>query len=147
MARFFDVFFDVNRTVAEGFFGFVAGDMVFFSEGDVVVRDTHAASAPASNGFDDYGISDFTGNLNGFGFVFDRAVRAGNGGHAGFFNRILGDCFISHHFYRLRFRSNKLDVTRFTLLGKFGIFREKTIARVDSINVGDFRCCNDTISF
>src|SRR6185369_793642 len=71
-----DVFLDIDGAVAEGFLGFAAGDVVFLGEGNVVVRDAHAASAAAGDGLDDDGIADLPGGLDGVGFGFDRAIRS-----------------------------------------------------------------------
>ena len=140
-----DVLLDINLAVAEGFFGFVAGDVVFFGEGDVVVRDAHAAATAAGDSFDDYRITDFAGDFNRFGFRIHRAIRARYDRYACFSDGVFGDRLITHHFDGFRFGADKLDVTRFALLGEFGVFGEKAVAGVDGVDVSDFGGADDAI--
>jgi hypothetical protein len=145
VAGLLDVFFEINRAVAEGFFGLVAGDVVFLREGDVVVRDAHAAAAAAGDGFDDDRIADLAGDLDGLGLGGDWSVGAGDGGDLGFFDGILGDRFVAHHLDRLRLGADELDVTGLALGGEFGVFGKEAVARVDGVDVGDLGGGDDAV--
>jgi hypothetical protein len=99
--RFLDVLLDINRAVAEGLFGFAAGDVVFLCKRNVVVGDAHPASAAARHRLDDDRIADLAGNLYGLGLGFYRSIRSGNDRDARFSDRVLGDGLVAHHLDRL----------------------------------------------
>ena len=102
MSGFFDVFLDVNRAVAECFFGFVARDVIFLGEGNVVVRDAHAAATAAGDGFDDDWITDFRGRFSPLRFRFPPGRRNPARRYAGFSDGVLGDRLVAHHLDRFR---------------------------------------------
>ena len=145
VAGFLDVFLEVNGAVAEGFFGFVFGDIELFGEGDVVVGDAHAATAAAGDGFDDDGVADLAGDFDRLGLVGDGAVGAGDGGDLGFADGVLGDGLVAHHGDGFGVGADKLDVTGLALGGEFGVLGEETVAGVDGIDVGDFGGGDDAI--
>src|SRR5690606_35057505 len=145
VAGLLDVFLDIDRAVAEGFLGLVAGDVVFLGEGDVVVGDAHAAPAAAGDGLDDDGVADLAGDFDGFGLAGDGAVGAGDGGHAGFFDGVLGHGLVAHDHDGLGLGADELDVARLALLGELGVLGEKTVAGVDGIDVGEFGGGDDAV--
>ena len=53
MARLFDIFLDINRTIAEGLLGFSAGTFKLFGKRRRIVHDAHTFTATAGDGFDD----------------------------------------------------------------------------------------------
>ena len=97
VARFFDVVFDVNRTVAERFFGLVGGDMILFGDRDIVMGDAHAATAAAGDGFNDDRIANLAGDPDRLVFGRDRAVGAWDQRDSGFSHGLFGDGLIAHH--------------------------------------------------
>ena len=92
-----DEFLDVDRAVAEGLLGLVAGRVVFLGKGDVVVGDAHAPPAAAGDRLDDHRVADLARRLDGLDLVLHRAVAPGNDGDAGLADRFLGDRLVAHH--------------------------------------------------
>jgi hypothetical protein len=45
----------------------------------------------------------------------------------------------------LRLRSDELDIAGLALLGELRVFGEKTVARMDRIDIGDFRRADDAV--
>src|SRR5947199_74177 len=74
---------------------------------------------------------------------FDGSIGAGDNGHTGFPDGVLRDRFVAHHFDGFRLWTDKLDVTGLALLGKLRVFREKTVARMYRVDIGDFGGAND----
>src|ERR1051325_4127670 len=107
--------------IAQNRLPFPATPVFFLGEGDVVMRDAHAATATAGDSFYDHRVTDLTGDFDSVGFAFDRAIRPGDGGNAGLFDGVLGDGFVAHHFYGFRLRADKFDITGFALLGEFRV--------------------------
>src|SRR5690606_8045906 len=84
-------------------------------------------------------------DFDGFGLAGDGAVGAGDGGHAGFFDGVLGHGLVAHHHDGLGLGADELDVARLALLGELGVLGEKTVAGVDGIDVGEFGGGDDAV--
>jgi len=140
-----DVLLNVDIAIAEGFFGFIAGGVVFFAEAHIVVRDTHAAPATACDRFNDDRIADFSGDFDRFGFAGDWAIGAGDGGYACLEDSTFGNGLVAHHTDGFGLRADELDVTRFALFGEFGVFGEKAVARVDCVHIRNLGCADNPI--
>jgi hypothetical protein len=95
--------------------------MKFLGEGDIIMGDAHTAATAASDSLDDDRIADLASDLDRFGLVLNRAVRARDGDHAGLANGVLGDGLVAHDPDALRFRADELDVTRLALFGEFRV--------------------------
>ena len=78
----FEVFFKIDRIVAEGGFGFGARSRKGIDEIALGSRDLHAAPAAAGSGLDQDGIADLRGDALCVVIVVDAALRAGHAGDA-----------------------------------------------------------------
>ena len=147
MVRFFDEFFEVDVGVAEGFFRFHPGGEESFDEADVVMGGSHAFAAATSDGFDHHGVSDFFCGFDGFMFGSDGAIATWGDGDASFAGIFSGEGFISHFTNGIRGRTDEADVTGLADFGEVGAFREKTVPRVDGVDIADFGGGDDAIDF
>ena len=145
MAGLLDVFLDVDGAVAERLLRLAARDVVFLGEGNVVVRDAHAAPAAAGDGLDDHRVTDLAGDFHRLGLGFDRAIGTGDDGHTGLAHSVLGDGFVAHHLDGFRLRTDELDVTGFALLGELGVLGKETVTWMNGVNVRDLGGANDAI--
>ena len=143
VARFFDVFFDVDAVVAERRFGFLAGIVPVVLKILRFPDDAHPFPAAACRGFDDDGVADFFGHFHAVFNVFDQAIGTRHDRHSGFDHRFFGGDFIAHFPDLSRRRADKLDAVLGTDFRESGIFGQKTVPRVDGVGVGDFHGCHN----
>src|SRR4051812_49171705 len=82
VARRLDVLLEIHVGDAEGRFRLALRRLERVRQLAAVADDAHAASAAAGCRLDDDGIADVLGDLEGLLFALDRAVAAGQDGHA-----------------------------------------------------------------
>src|SRR3546814_5884261 len=103
-------------------------------------HNLYAAPAAARSGLDEYRITDLAGDLPGVVYIGNRAVRAGHQWQAERPSSTLRLNLVAHDADMFRLGSNQGDVMRFYDFSELRIFRYKTIARMDYVRDGYFRC-------
>ena len=151
-----DLDFDVPRAlqialqqhavVAEG-----RGGLAFraFQGGGEIGRggdDAHALAAAAGARLDEHGKADARGLRGEKIRVLIGAVIAGHGGHAGAVHQRLGLALAAHRADGLGRRADEDQPRRGTDLGEGGVFREKSIARVDGLRAASPRGLEDGVA-
>ena len=120
--------------------------MIAFDERNVIVRHAHSASAAAGDGLDHHRITDVFGDDQRVFFIFHDTFRTGRRRHAGFFGERAADGLVFKRAHRARTRSDETDVATFADLGEMRVLGKKTVARMNRIHVGDFRCADDAVN-
>ena len=141
----FDEFFDVDVGVAEALFGFAAGGVVAFAEGDVVVNDAHASAAAAGDGFDHYRVADFFCDGEGVFFGVHGAGGAWGNGDAGFFGEFAADGFVFEGVHGGGAGADEADVATSANFGEVGVFGEESVARMNGVDVGNFGGADEAV--
>ncbi len=139
VTRRFEILFHVDGGIAERGSGFGARKAYRGKERGFGVHDTHSASATAAGSLDDHRILDRAGALDDLlGIRGQRTLGARNAGHAGLGHRHLGADLVAHEANRIRAGSNENETAFLDLFGEVRVFREKPVARMDGLGVGDF---------
>ena len=143
VARLLQIFFHIDGIIAERRFGFGArggkGERQFGRR----ARHLHAAPAAAGRRLDQHRIAHLFGELRGFGFGRDGAVRAGHGGNAERFHRLLGRDLVAHQPDVLGLRPDEGDAVRLHDVGEMRVLGQKAVAGMDRIGAGDLAGGND----
>ena len=74
MVRVLDAFLDVDPGIAKSLFGFRASCVVAFDQRDVIVSQTHSASAATRHGFQDHRIANLFRHRQSILFIFHQAI-------------------------------------------------------------------------
>ena len=143
MARIDESFFDENRAGAKRFFGFGNGARELAADFAGVVALPDAAPAAARRGFEHHRIADFAGDGERFVDIGDGAVAAGERAHAGVAGERAGGEFVAQAGDGLRIGADEADAAAFAAGGEFGIFGQKSVARVDGVAIEDARVIDD----
>ena len=130
-----DVFLDEDLVITESLFGFVAGLAVFLRHIFSAVDNTHTAAAAAVGGFQHNRITDHFSNFHDFFFCLQCVIYTRDDRNTGFDSHLFGRNLITHGIHDVFGRSDKYDAGFCAGLNKVRILREKTIARMDSINI------------
>src|SRR6266568_3173495 len=146
VVRVLDELFNVNAGVAEGFFGFRARRMVTLDQGNVVVGRAHSASPAAGDGFDHDRIADLFRASQGFLLIFDQSVRAWRRRHAGLFCQGAADGLVFQGGHCPGVRPDETDVAALADVGEVGVLRQKAIAGMNGIDIGDFGGADDAVN-
>src|SRR4029077_3501296 len=125
--------------ISKGLLRFAARRLIGRKQLALVAHYAHAAPAAAGYGFEDQRVADSRRLLAQLLFPFDDSVASGDGWKARSFHFPPRTVFLSHHFDDFGGRTNEGNLGSFAHLGKVGVLREKTIAGVNSVHVGDFR--------
>ncbi len=147
MVRFFNIFFQIDVGISEGFFCFHACGEEAFDEADVIVSGSHSFASAPRDGFDHDGIADFFRGFDRFLLGSYRAIASrGNGdsGLAGIFSR---EGFISHSADRFGRGTDEADVAGLANFGEVGVFGEESVARVNGVHVSNFGGGDDSVDF
>lgn len=138
MARFFEIFFDVDRIVAKGRASFrtcrrKCDRKLFRAAGDL-----HATTTAAGRSLDDDRIADFLGDTGCFDFIRHAAVRTRNDRDAEALCGALGFDLVAHDADMRSSGADEGNVMGFKDFGEFCIFRKEAVAGVNCIRAGDF---------
>ena len=143
VAWLFDVLFEVDAGVFEGFFGFSTGCGNAGAEGDFIPGDSHALTTATGGGFDQYGVADAVGDLYGIFDIRDQSIAAGDTGHTGFAGDFASTDFVTELLHGFNGWADEFDVAAAADFGEVGIFCEETVAGMHGLYVSDFRCTDD----
>ena len=108
-----------------------------------ILDDSHAAPAAAGHRLDDHGIADGLRDLEGLLFALDRAVAAGQHGHARLLHGTAGLRLVAEQPNHAGVRSDEADVACLAHLREVGALREKAVAGMQRVGAGDFRGADD----
>ena len=147
MVRIDDELLDVDSGIPEGFLSFMARAMKASHEARLVVRDTHAATAPAGHRFNHHRITDFLRDLHRFLFVFDYSVAARSNRHAGFARIAPRRVLVPHRVHCLGWRPDEFDLAAIAHFGEVRVLRQKTVTGMNRIDIADLGRAHDAIDF
>src|SRR5690606_28592177 len=133
VARFFQVFFDVDGVVAEGRARFRARGGERHFEVFLGARHLHAASAAAGRGLDDDRIADPGGDALGLTLLRYRAVRARNDRDAEPLGGALGLDLVAHDADMVAGRADEGDVVGGQYVGELGVLRQEAVAGMHGV--------------
>ena len=105
----------------------------------LLANHAHAAPAAARGSFDDQRKSNFLRFFRELLFSFDNAIAAGHRGHAERLHFAARAVLFAHHRDQFGGRPNESDVRGFADLREVRVLREKAIAGMNGVHVGDFR--------
>ena len=143
MARRIDQFLQIKRRIAERRLRFGARHRHRFRQFLLALDLLHAASAAAGYSLHQNRIANRFGGGGEFCDIPQRARRTRNHRHAQFLHSLLGLHFIAHHADMRRRRADKGEARLLDDTGEIGVFREKAVAGMNGIGVGDFGSRDD----
>jgi hypothetical protein len=143
VARVLDELLEVHRAVPERGFGLRARGVESGDEARLVARDAHPAPAASRGGLDHHREADRVRDRERLLLVLDGSVGAGHDGHAGLLRDLARLHLVAEHRDRLGLGSDELDLARPADLGEVVVLREEPVARVDRLDVRDFRGGDD----
>ena len=136
VAGIFQIFFEIETRVAESVERFGGGIAPGGSEVGIAGNETHAFSAAAGDGFEQYGVAHrLCEGLRLVGF-FDGIVAAGNGGDVGAACELAAGGFRAESFHGFGGRTDEDEAGFLAGTGERGIFREESVAGVDGVAAG-----------
>ncbi len=96
----------------------------------------HAASAAAAGSLDNDRVADAFGFAQSFlRVIAERPFGTRNAWHAGFTHGFLGADLVAHQANGLCTRTDEDETALFDALGEIGIFREKTVPRMNCFGI------------
>ena len=143
VARVAEVFFDIDRGIAERGLGLAAGLLHQGFELFLTLAHLHPAPAATAGGLDDHGIAHVLGNPPRFVKIRHRAVRTRHQRQAQCARGSLGFDLVAHGADMFGFGADPDDVVRFDDFGKLGVFRQEAVAGVDRIALCNLRRRDD----
>ena len=143
VARFRQVFLDVDGIVAERRLGLVLRLTHQARQAGGIGNDLHAATAAARCCLDQHRIADVVGDLDCFLGTVHRAIGTRHQRQAERRSGALGLDLVAHLADMFGVGADPDDLVLFNDLGKARVFGKKAIARVDGIGLGDLGRRND----
>ena len=138
VAWMFDVFFEVDRPILEGAFGFLTCRCQTGFQTDIVMRHAHTAATTACCCLDQHRIAHFMGQFQRVFLAGDQPFATWHDWHIGRHGQLAGLVFVAQLAHSLFGRADELDVTRAAYLGKMSVFREEAVTRVNGLHIPDF---------
>ena len=135
MLRIHDALFYIYFVITESHFRFRLGSVISFLKIFHAVYISHTAAAAAIDRFNHDGETMLFRKCLNFREITDRPFRAGNSRNIRFFRLDTGIHLIAEHNQMLYSRTDKDDSFLFTSFCQFCIFREKSVARMDGIDM------------
>ena len=120
--RPFDVFLDVDASIAEGRLSLGRSLLPGTRQREVIGRHPHALAAAAGRGLQQDWEADLLCDPHRLLLVGDQAIAARNRGHARLPGQGPGGVFIAHEFHRLGRGADEADVARAADLREVGVF-------------------------
>ena len=136
VARLGDELFDKDTVIAKAVGRLVFRGLEPFARFCVIPRDPHAFAAATSGGLDHHWISDLVRDFDRLVRVLDQAHVTRHGANASLLGDFLGCDFVTHRLDRADRWPDKGNALFFQRFGEFGVFRQKAIARMNSLGTG-----------
>ena len=92
-------------------------------------------------------ITDLFRDVDRLGFRLDDPVAARRNGDTGFAGRRPRGILVAHRAHRRRRRTDELDFAALADLGEMRVLGQKSVARMDRIDIADFGRAHDAIDF
>jgi hypothetical protein len=143
VARVLDVLLEIDVADAERGFRLALRGLERLAQLRRLADDAHAAAAAAGDGLDDDRVAELLGDLQALLFTFDRAVAAGQHGHAGFLHRAPRARLVAHQTDDVRVGADELDVARLTDLREVGALGQEPVAGVNRVGARDLGGADD----
>ncbi len=137
MARLFEIFFEIDRVVAEGGLGLGPRDGQRLGQVDGGAGDLHAAPAAARRRLDQHRKADVPGDAHRLVVVGHAAFGARHAGNAERPRGALGLDLVAHDADMFGLGADEADVVVGENFGEFGVFRQEAIAGMDGVGAGD----------
>jgi hypothetical protein len=137
VARTLQVFFKIDRVVAERGLGLGAGGGERHRQLVLKVRNLHAAAAATGRGLHQHRKADLAGDGDGVLVGGDAAIGAGNAGNAKRLRRALGFDLVAHLPDVLGLGADKMDVVLGQDFGEARVLRQEAVARMHGVGAGD----------
>jgi len=143
MARFVDIFFDIDVAIVEcgGGFGLCHRDLL--RKVVDIMDDAHSLSATAGDSFDDNWEPNGLGDLSRFVGIFNNAIGTHDNGNSGRLHRILGAGLIAHRFDHFGFGTDEGKSGGVANVGKFGVLGEESVAGMNRFGASEMRGADD----
>ena len=143
VARRLDGALHVDRIADKGGAGFKTAHLPGLFQLVQGVHQPHAAPPAAGHGFEAQREADFGGPFPGFLQRVEGAVAAGDDRHAGVFHGLAGHGLVTHPADGLRRGTDELDAARLAQFGKVRILRQRSVARMDGVRIGQLGRADD----
>src|SRR5216684_5143724 len=137
VSRIFNEALGVNVGRAKGLLRLAARRFVRGQKFFLLAHHPHAATAAACNRLQNQREANFRGFFGQLFFALDRAIAPWNRWQTRALHLTARAILFAHHFNYFRSRANKRNFRRFADLGEIGVFREKSVTRVNGVNIGD----------
>ena len=137
VARALQIFFQIDRVVAERGLGLGAGGGERHRKLVLVMRDLHAAPAAAGGRLHQHRKADVAGDAERFGVRRDAAFGAGHAGDAERLGGALGLDLVAHLPDVLGLGADEMDRVLGEDFGKARVLGEKAVARMHRVGAGD----------
>ncbi len=142
-----EVLFQINAAVLEGRLGLLASGPQAGEQADVIAGDAHAPAAAAGGGLDQHRVADLLGKGQRLLVAVDQPLAARHDRDAGLFGEFARLVLVAE----LRMAASGGPINSMPAspahVGKVGLFREKAIAGVNGVDVGQFRGLDDVGGF
>jgi len=142
----FDEFLDVNARIAKGLFRLAAGGMVALDQRHVVMGRAHAFAATTGDRLDHDRVANSFGDGQGVLLVLHGAFGTGRSRHAGLASEGPAGGFVLQGVHGSGTWPNEANIAAFAYVGEMGVLREKTVAGMDGINIGDLGGADDPVN-
>ena len=138
---------DIDVRISERFLRFHSRRVITIHQTRFVVRGAHPTTATARNGFDHHRVTNFLRDLRRFLVVGDNAIASGCHRDAGFASARARHVFVAHFLNHVRRRPNEFDFATLDHFGKVRVLGQKTVTRMDRIDVADLGRAHDALDF
>ena len=143
--RIDDEFFDVYVPVPKSFLGFMTRPTKCRHQARFVVRHAHAAAATACCRFDHHRIADFLRNLNRILLRLHNSIASRRNRHTGFPRKSPSSVFVAHGLHCTRRGTDEFNIAALADFSEMRVLGEKSIARMDRIDVANLGRAHDAI--
>ena len=144
VAEVLDALFHIQAPVVEGDLRLGLGLLEHALERCFVVGKANAPPSATGGGFEHYRISDLLGKLDGVGDRFDRTVAVWCHWNVGGPCDLFGLDLVAKGSHGFHARSDEFDLAVAADLGEVRVFGEEPVARMNRLDVGDLRRCDDS---
>ena len=145
MMRTLDIFLDEDAAVAEGGQGLPRRDFHILAQLGIRADDPESASSAAGAGFDHDRVVGFFGKGQGLVDIGDAAFGSGDDRDADSFGELAGFDLAAHEVDGVRGGTDEGNAGGLAELGKFGVFREKSVSWMDGIGADALREIHDLL--